>query len=270
MTNVNFLPNTSQRKEGINIKSFNRYGMDQSGEILYEYNSLGYRGQEYDPDAKFVMYAAGCSHTHGTGLMWEDTFAYQFKKLYAERFGLDTQEVSLMNFSVGAASNSYMVRTLITNCNAKKPDFLLCNFTHKKNLEFKDIAANEPFCPSIPKSEPAATILDLPYMNDLNLFVETVKNMLLLQYYCKANNIDYVFAWTDYPDFPEYFERVRDTHRFLEEELDLDFFLQKSIRQVKVDFAADKAEHDTKAHGGPLTNALYAKMLFAKYLELYH
>ena len=29
------------------------YGSDQSGTVLYEFNSKGYRGEEYDPAARF-------------------------------------------------------------------------------------------------------------------------------------------------------------------------------------------------------------------------
>ena len=132
MDQFNFMPNTSNRREGVNIKEFNKYGMDQTGTVKYVYNSLNYRGEEFDPNAKKLIYIVGCSHTHGTGLQYGDTYGHQFKKAYAKRFNLHEDEVNLMNFSVGGASNSYMVRTLITNCNVKKPDVLICNFSHKK------------------------------------------------------------------------------------------------------------------------------------------
>lgn len=291
ITSPNFLPNTSYRKEGRYVKEFDKYGQDRTGTIRYIFNDLGYRGENYNPDAQRLIYVAGCSHTFGTGLEWEDTFSYIFKKEYAKNYELNIEDVNLMNFSVGAASNSYLVRTLITQCNVLKPDVLICNFAHKKNLEIKSPDSNTPYCPSIEQLENAGIInkmntklfkivsnnkrrrpdfLKHPYFNDANLFVETVKNMLLLQYFCELKDIDYIFAWIDYKNLQSGLDDIEYTHRFLSEELNLDHFLDKSVRDTKIDFGADKESHDVRAHGGIKTNNEYGKRLFKKYLELYN
>src|SRR5688500_5485993 len=50
------------------------YGSDKSGTIVYEFNSKGYRGEEYDPSAKFRVCVIGESNAFGTGLRVEETF----------------------------------------------------------------------------------------------------------------------------------------------------------------------------------------------------
>lgn len=264
-----FMPNTSFRHKGKNKKEFNQYGKDKSGKITYRYNRLGYRGEEFDLNAKFRIYLCGCSHTHGTGLNWEDTFGFIFKEYVAQFFNIEKNQVNLMNFSAGAASNSYMVRTLITQCNIVRPNIIICNFGHKSNLEFKSRNSNRPFCPSIKEHD--LELLNHPMFNEFNLFIESAKNMLLLQYYCRLKQIPYLFAWVDMPTMERYLNRIQDTHRFISEELDLDYFVSKSIRdkEIRVDLAADADLHGQKAHGGVEANRIYGKLLFDKFVELY-
>ena len=61
-----------------------RCGMDQSGKVKYRYNDLGFRGENYNDDAKFHIYVCGPSEAFGTGLNEEDIWCYHFKRKFAE------------------------------------------------------------------------------------------------------------------------------------------------------------------------------------------
>jgi len=257
-----FLINTSFRMKEMAVAESKVYGMDRSGEVIYRFNSLGFRGDEYNPESKILIYIAGSSSTFGTGLDWEDTFGFQFKKLYANKFGFKEADIGLMNFSIGAASNSFLVRTLIAQSNVRKPDILICNFAPMQFLEYKSEDKTSSLCPFVHIKE--IEKIENVYFNDLNIFVETVKNMLLMQYYCQSKNIKFIFSWIQMPKLQQYLQEVKNTHRFLIEELKLKYFLGKSINQIKTDFAADST------HGGPLTNRNYAELLLKKFIKLYH
>lgn len=259
-----FLANTSHQQEFLKIVENTVYGKDKSGKIHYKFNNLGYRGDWYNPKAKKLIYIAGSSSTFGTGIEWKHTYGFQFKKMYAKKFGYQNPDVNLMNFSVGAASNSYLVRTLITQCNYKKPDVLICNFAPKHFLEYKSPEETGTYCPFVDAHDLEDT--QNLFFNELNLFVETVKNMLLLQYYCQVNKIKYVFAWIQRQKMKEFFGLVENTHRFLKEELDLKHFLDHSIWEIKVDMAEDTPN----PHGGPATNRKYAEMLMKRFIKLYY
>lgn len=260
------LPNTSPRFYGANTKT-SFYGSDHTGDKIYNFNSLGYRCEEFNKDAKYALYIAGNSHTFGTGLNWEETWGFNFKELFKEKFNIGDENINLMNFSVGAVSNSYLIRTIITNCNFQKPDLLICEFSYKKNKEFLFEKDSQIFCPSLPKTD--LSLLKHPLMSDMNLHIDTLKDILLLQYYCKANNIKYIFTWPDIHLLQNLQEKLIPTHRFLFEEIDFSFFLENRIHDIQIDYAADYNKNTQKGHFGPRTHKIWAQMLFDKYLKLY-
>ena len=61
------------------------YKNDESKEKLYEYNSLGFRGEELNINVKKKIFVAGCSHTFGTGLNLEETWPQKFKEMLAKK-----------------------------------------------------------------------------------------------------------------------------------------------------------------------------------------
>ncbi len=278
-----FLPNVSERrKEMAGIKT--TIGMDSTGTIQYKFNSLGYRSEEFNPKAKKYIYAVGCSHTLGTGIEYTNTYAYQFKRKIAQQFGLAEEEINLMNFSVGGTSNAAIVHTAIAQCNAYKPNILLCSFTHKSNQEilseqktwtyrpgFERSAKNWIRYPirSVRKSIPTILMNQIPAHNPINRFMDTFKHMLLLQYYCRSHDIPYLFNWVNYDTLHPFLSSIPVTHHALVSELDQSHFVPYSIRSIKTDFAADYASYGKRAHGGPRTNALYAQYCFETYIRLY-
>ena len=73
--------------------------IDQSGKIKYRYNSLGFRGEDYDENARFHIFVCGASDDFGLGLNEEDTWWHQFKLRYAQQKQVDPSAVNHLNFS---------------------------------------------------------------------------------------------------------------------------------------------------------------------------
>jgi hypothetical protein len=111
------------------------YGTDQSGTKSYQFNSLGYRGEELDPAAAATIFVCGCSHTFGVGLNLEETWVHRFKLAYAESHRLDPAAVNVLNFSEGGASNDYITRTVLTQCAQVRPDLVIAQFSQMSRSE---------------------------------------------------------------------------------------------------------------------------------------
>src|SRR4051812_27827148 len=91
-----------------------KYDTDQSGTKTYRFNSLGFRGEEFNPDARKHIFCCGCSYLVGVGLDYEETVLSHFKRAYANAWRLREQDVNLLNFSMASASNDYIARTLVS------------------------------------------------------------------------------------------------------------------------------------------------------------
>ncbi len=111
-------------------------GGDRSGTVSYRFNSLGFRCEEFDPDARRRVFVCGCSFTIGEGLAVEEAWPSVFARLYAAAHGLDRREVSLMNFSQSGASNDYIARTLLAQVGAERPDLVLALFSEPSRVEY--------------------------------------------------------------------------------------------------------------------------------------
>lgn len=109
---------------------------DRSGKVTYRYNSLGFRGEDYNEAAKFHLFMCGPSEGFGLGLNEEDTWAYQFKLLYARQKGVDPSEVNLLNFSQIGASMDYIARVIVSQCQRVKPDLVLCALSPSSRTEY--------------------------------------------------------------------------------------------------------------------------------------
>ena len=112
------------------------YGKDQSGTKTYQFNTLGYRGEEESASAQKRIYAGGCSITFGEGLDLEETWPQQFKQRYAAVSGIAADAVNVLNFAESGAANDRIVRTLLEQCRAAKPDLLLAQFTYPNRTEY--------------------------------------------------------------------------------------------------------------------------------------
>jgi len=57
-------------------------GCENKCKKVYYYNSLGYRGEESNEKSKYKIFISGCSYTFGFGLNIEETWGYNFKKIF--------------------------------------------------------------------------------------------------------------------------------------------------------------------------------------------
>lgn len=170
--------------------TLNRYGMDRSGEKTYAFNSLGYRGEEYNPDAKIKFAVVGCSNVFGTGLNQEETLGHHFKTFLAAANNLDISEVNCFNFGVGGTSNEYSVRTILTQIQDNLFDLVIFNLTPAGRWEYLD--KNGFHSVNVGSVDPEALDKLPPYVAayyDLHNYalgnLMTIKNILLVQLFMR-------------------------------------------------------------------------------------
>jgi hypothetical protein len=255
------------------------YGSDTSGTKAYRFNSLGFRGEEHDPAARATIFVCGCSITFGTGLDAEETWAHRFKLGWAERRGLAPADVNLLNFSHGGASNDYIARTLVEQCARVRPTLVVAQFTVMNRAEA--YALGEPFSiglglwPSwslwwrflgVPWSKKRMVFERMriargyarSYTPELG-FANALRNILLLQSFCRARGIDCVMSWSDHWRLADERFGRNETFAPLVALLDRTRLCDFSIRDpdLRTDAAADGG------HPGPRSNAAFAERLLA-------
>jgi hypothetical protein len=104
---------------------FHKYGWDQPGGITYEFNSLGFRGQE--PDwSKPSLFTFGCSFTMGIGLKQEQTWPW----LVGKALGLQ-----VVNFAMGGKSSDWCFRMAQYWVRKNKPTLALMLAPPHERLE---------------------------------------------------------------------------------------------------------------------------------------
>lgn len=104
----------------------------------YEFNSLGFRGAEYDPHASLRIFVCGCSYTIGMGVHQDRAWPAVFARLAAGALGTPIESSHLQNFSQIGASNNYVTRTLLTQCDRHPPTLAIAAFTHTSRTEYLD------------------------------------------------------------------------------------------------------------------------------------
>lgn len=107
-------------------------------ERAYEFNSLGFRGSEYDPNAPFRVFVCGCSYTFGMGVDTDETWPVVFTRLAAAELGVPVERSLVQNFSQIGASNNYLARTLVKQCDLAPPTLAIAAFTHVSRTEYLD------------------------------------------------------------------------------------------------------------------------------------
>ena len=274
------------------------YGVDTSGTVTYAFNSLGFRGEEYDAGAKAKLFFCGCSHTFGTGLDSEATWVSRFAAQYAQHVGLDHEDVCAMNFSQGGSSNSYIARTLMTQCAAAKPDLVVAHFTSVERTEyyldpdevdpsdwtsrlmgvlsmgpwldvgwFEKLTLGRKAPPA--RQQQARKLLDwakhyyCDTYTDLNAIAATILHILNLQSYCSANGIPWLACWVEHQRLVDEKLLGHATLGPLIQLLDRDRVLSLSITdaETQLDKAADGV------HLGVDSNQAFARRLWEQYLD---
>jgi len=105
-------------------------------DIVYRFNSLGYRCPEFDVAADIRIVAIGCSHAFGLGLPQEAIFHELFAEWLREKSG---KSVVLWNLAKCGASNDYISRLLYLAVPQLDPQIVLINFTHVARREYVSV-----------------------------------------------------------------------------------------------------------------------------------
>ena len=237
----------------------NKLDSDQSGEKEYKLNSLGFRGEEFNKKTKFKLFIAGCSNTFGTGLNWEETWGYQFKKIFCKKYNYNLNKVNLMNFGIIGQSNDFIVRNVLIQMSYVKPDLLIIFFTYTNRTEYLIEDQIERIGPWDLESKIQHAIDYYVYYTHEIGFANLMRNILLVQNYCKLNKIKYIFNLINYEDLYNgvfsYNSACLSLVQLVDKKYICDFTLEK------LDLAADGAHYGYKSH------KLFAEKLFKFYEE---
>lgn len=228
-----------------------KYRLD--GTWGYRFNSLGYRGEEYNPDAKLHLFVCGCSYTYGMGIQWHQTFPYVFKESWAKSQGIQPEAINLLNFAQQAASNDYITRTVLSQCFRVKPDLLLVQFTTKERYEYLDERGAQNVGPWL-ENEASQNYYRF-YTEQMGL-LNTIKNILLVQTFCKLHNIPYLFSVFHHAELtnPDFLTDPIVASYY--EQLDMKYISPFSL----IDFRCDVGRMGH--HPGPLSNLRFGRKLF--------
>lgn len=243
--------------------------------IHYRYNSLGFRGGEFDPNARVKIFAFGCSHTCGQALDYDDAWPVQFAQLLGGRRGVDEGDVCLMNFADGGASADHVARVLISQCSAVKPDIVLVTFPDVDRTELLlggHAFRIGPWVNSASTTEQISTLATQELRQLAHDAVErtrsyysfgsfeffamnTLRNILLVQYFCEVKGIRAVASLNGYRSTVRRLGSVGREFEPLLREIDPRFLSHVAIDAE--DMCTDRAADEF--HPGPRTHRAFAQ-----------
>ena len=266
------------------------YGTDFSGRVSYKFNDLGFRGEEFRPNAKFHVFVCGPSEGAGVGLNDSETWYSKVKQDIAKIKNLPLEDINLMNFSQAGASTDYVIRVLIAQANCFKPDLIIACPGAKNRIEYTDhfsatdsdritVNINPHLNHLLTENRNLPTGNKLSQLSNFQLdqltritlgyyhyytpeigTMNQLRNYLTLQNYCKNNNIPYLI-WTlaRYSVETGYPHGLPLNLRTFAQSIDLQHTLKLKLRKP-YDFAADRI------HPGRNSNLHIAKAISNKLL----
>ena len=155
----------------------------------YEFNSLGFRGQEFDRSAEYSIYFSGCSETFCEGVHLEQSWPDRFADLCRAR--IKSVSTSYLNMGQSGAPNDYISRVAITQAAALKPSLLIALFSkisRKEHFSDQGLRHIGPW----QEDEIALGYYSI-YTEEAGL-LNTLRNMLLLQSFCQAKGVAWVIG----------------------------------------------------------------------------
>lgn len=127
---MNWYPTDTQRRFEDN-KGHPKFGPD---DIKYEFNSHGFRCEEFRLDARLRVMSIGCSYVFGVGLPSALTFGGALCSRLERALGLETVH---WNLGMPGCSNDFMSRLLYLAFPPLSPDVVLVHFTHTSRRDYK-------------------------------------------------------------------------------------------------------------------------------------
>jgi len=247
--------------QGFSKKLDDYYEKEKNLKILknYKLNSYGFRSDEFikNHNKKHILFS-GCSYTFGTGLTKEETWAYNvYKKI-------DEQEGCSGYFNIGISGNSInnSIVNIFKYCkDFGNPDVIFINLPESRRFFGFDEKKSKYRITYHEKND---------YIFKINILV-TYNNYLMLEQYCKSNNIKlFSFSYDTYKvkdmiptnelfrnfNFKSFYyiddKKMQKELFLLKQEHDSEFF----------DFA-----RDTNKHKGVGWNIWWCNFIYNKYLE---
>jgi hypothetical protein len=225
-------------------------GRDDASTKVYRLNSLGYRGEEFDPEASLKLFVCGCSNTFGLGVELEESWPFLFKQKLAQQRGLPESSVNLMNFAEIGASNDYISRTLIEQSARVRPDLIVAAFTYWNRFELLDRAQSVGYGPwRVEQDVPDDLTKRAKYLllgtDTSQEKIRLIRNVLLLQYFCQNKDIPFVFLFVQPLARSDLFAALAP----LFEEADLASSTSIAPYILTVDRAVDGTHPGPRAHG---------------------
>lgn len=114
-----------------NLSKFNGENNWKDVDISYDFNSYGFRCDEFTSDNNIVF--LGCSHTLGVGLPLENTFAYNVSK---------SLNLKMCNLGKGGGALDTCFRLAYYWLNILQPKIVVCQMPEETRLELRDNLSN--------------------------------------------------------------------------------------------------------------------------------
>ena len=262
------------------------HGSDQGDGRPYRFNRLGFRGPEFDPEAPYRIYAFGESHAFGYFVEADECWPARFAAHWAQLHDLEPREVCFQNFSDVGAANAGIAREVIRQCSAAPPDLVLVHFAEHRRSEVYLEGLPHRVGPwlleeATARAAPSEEPLRSHYLRqierahhfydfalgpkagrdpgslevDATCFEDTLRSLLLVQFFCRARQLPVVATCDLYDDlFAEYL-RHHETLGPLLEQVDPGFLCPLRLWTLEGDHAADGH------HAGPQRHDRFARAL---------
>jgi hypothetical protein len=259
-------------------KVLTTFSGDVSARVTYEFNSLGFRGEEFCAAADRHIFVSGCSIAFGLGLDYAEAWVSVFRRGYAELHHLPPASINLQNFSTSGCSNAYIARTLIGQCERFRPTLALATLTFPERAEllhngrsynigrwclmdtWDDGAADDGHDRTLRDLIRTKARAHYDLYSPLAGEQELLKNALLLQLYFQSRGIPFLIAMVRTGDgrFPadELLAPWRDL-------LDRQRVFTILMRDCLVDESA------SRFHPGPAGSRMIAERFLSRYRELH-
>ena len=237
-------------------------GDSQETERVYSFNSLGFRGSEFDPSAAFRVFVCGCSYTFGMGVETDRTWPVVFTRLAAAELGVPNDKSHVQNFSQIGASNNYVTRTLIRQCDLAPPTLAIAAFTHINRTEYLDGMKIKnlgywnirPELQYLEKHDAPGKRFFRQYSDHFGL-QNLLINMIFFQSAMERRGIPYIMLWVD-------IERFDGTSNFVPNALHDFYAVLEQSRISRFSIKQPSIRVDTaEGHPGPRSHERFAPVL---------
>lgn len=214
----------------------------EENEWLYSFNSLGYRGVEFDSSADISIFVSGCSITVGEAVPWADSWPVQFEKQAQHSFGTTT---SLLNMGQSGAPNEYISRSLLAQIHHTTPTVAVALFSGNARVEYLKGTVVEHIGPW--RKDALALDYYAHYTEEIGT-AGLLRNILTLQYACDRKDIVFIFGSVEFDKLENILEHKNPIIRQLASMIRWDAYMNFPPRSHFIDTGRDESHPGPKSH----------------------